>query len=82
MADADRRAREWERRAAAARRYVVAAIPRERTLDDVTVAEWRAASLVERQDFDQYWREKGIGAFCCLSCGFPAGRVGCCDACV
>lgn len=72
---------DWEKRAAAAHRYVVAPIPVSRTLEDITPAEWRDASLVERRDFEQYWREKGVFCFCCLSCGFPAGRVAFCEAC-
>lgn len=81
MAEATAREAEWARRAAAAHRYVVSAIPVDRDHDTVTPAEWRAASLIERQDFDQYWRDKGVAAFCCLSCGFPAGRVASCEAC-
>lgn len=57
-------------------------IAQERTLDTVTGAEWRAASLVERQEFLAWWRQQGYVAFLCLTCSYPVAYGGApCAAC-
>ena len=70
----------WKQRAREAHRYVVAVIPAHRTCEELTADEWRAASLVERADFTQYWWAKGTVWFQCLTCGFPS-RSASCEAC-
>ena len=57
-------------------------IPKDKTLDTVTAAEWRSASEKERREFIAGFLAKGIGSFCCLTCGFPTehGQY-CCESC-
>ena len=57
-------------------------IPDDRTLDTVTVDDWRAAGEVERGDFMQRQASAGFASFVCLGCGFPSayGRSFC-EAC-
>ena len=53
------------------------------TLDSIRPEQWRAMSAEDRQAFIQYWRERGMASYQCLTCGFPTsvGQV-VCEACI
>lgn len=58
------------------------AIPEGRTLSTVTPEEWRQATPDERIAFTSAWAKRGVGAFQCLTCGFPTHHgVSSCEAC-
>lgn len=57
-------------------------IPGGATLDTVTHAQWRAASIHEREAFTDHWGRQGVVSFGCLTCGMPHWRgVASCPAC-
>ena len=51
-------------------------IPPDRTLDTVTGAEWRAASLTERTQFLTAWQARHVVSCGCLVCHYPVARGG------
>lgn len=57
-------------------------IPAGTTLDTLTHAQWRTASLAEREAFTRHWARNGWASFVCLTCGMPSYRgVASCPAC-
>jgi len=57
-------------------------IPAGTTLDSLTHAQWKEASLPEQVAFLKHWGRQGIVSFVCLTCGMPSWRgVASCPAC-
>jgi hypothetical protein len=52
----------------------VSRIPSFLTLDTVTAADWRHATVEERREFYERERAKGYVAFVCCTCRFPLPR--------
>ena len=51
-----------------------------KTFNEVTPAEWRAITPLERSEFYCYWNKRGKASFGCSRCGYPTGE--CAASCV
>lgn len=53
-----------------------------KSFNEVTPAEWRAMSRMQRAEYYDYWIKRGETSFGCLKCGYPSGDcASTCAAC-